>query len=508
MIKKRSVGITISYINMVVNMITGLVLSSFLLRALGDTEYGLYQTIASFATYLVLLEFGTGTVMTRNVSVCLNNTAPDKRQEAVNRNYSTIWIISLVLSGVILAAGMVFYFCLGYIYANSMTPEQIAYGRNILLFLFVFIIVSYLTQNINGLLMAHEEYSFANIITLIRMSVRFVLLLALISLFRYAIIIAMVDLLLSAAAFVVSFVFSKRKYHTKISLRYFDKSIFITSIPMCVALLLQTLTNQANSNVDKVVIGIMMSMESVALYSVVQYIFTMFSSVATIPVSMFLPEVSKNMSKKMEPAAFTETLIHPCRLTVLICGNILCGFFAVGKQFVSVLYGAEKTDAWIFALIILVPMFLNMTNAVCINVLDIANKRLVRSLALTATTVANIALTIVFVGWWGILGAVIATAITLLIGNVLIINLYYQFKFKIRVLHLFKEAYKGILPFQIIAAVPAFFLARFIPNALLAFAVGGVVYVGVSFLLTGLFGLNEAEKAILKRITRRFHKSK
>ena len=42
---------------MVVNMITGLVLSSFLLRALGDTEYGLYQTIASFATDLVLREF-------------------------------------------------------------------------------------------------------------------------------------------------------------------------------------------------------------------------------------------------------------------------------------------------------------------------------------------------------------------------------------------------------------------------------------------------------------------
>lgn len=56
----RGVGISISYINTALNMICGLFLSSFLLRHLGDNEYGLYQTVAAFATYLVLLEFGAG----------------------------------------------------------------------------------------------------------------------------------------------------------------------------------------------------------------------------------------------------------------------------------------------------------------------------------------------------------------------------------------------------------------------------------------------------------------
>lgn len=493
---------------MVVNMITGLVLSSFLLRTLGDTEYGLYQTIASFSTYLVLLEFGTGTVMTRNVSVCLNNTEPEKRQEQVNRNYSTIWIISLVLSVVIIAVSFVFYLNLGNIYANSMNASQIKYGKNIFLFLIVYIIVNYLTQNINGLLLAEEEYTFANIVTLFKILIRVTLLLALISLFRYSIIIAMVDMSLGIIAFIVSLVYSKKRYHVKISPKFFDKSIFVSSIPMCIALLLQVLVNQANSNVDKFVLGVMMSVESVALYSVVQYIFTMFSSIATIPVSMFLPEVSKNMAKNMEREDFTDTLISPCRLTVMICGSILCGFFAIGKQFVSLLYGAGKTDAWLYAMIILVPMFLNMTNAVCINVLDIANKRLVRSLALTGTTIANIALTVLFIGWWGIIGAVIATAITLIIGNVFFINLYYIKKFDIKIFHLFKEAYKGLLPFQMIAGAAAFFVAMLIPNTFVSFLTGGVIYVVISVPLIVLFGLNSAEKSRMKKILRRLHLKK
>ncbi len=67
--KKRNVGIVLSYAYTFLNMVIGLFMSSFMLRQLGDVEYGLYQTVSSFATYLVLLEFGTGSVMSRNVVV-------------------------------------------------------------------------------------------------------------------------------------------------------------------------------------------------------------------------------------------------------------------------------------------------------------------------------------------------------------------------------------------------------------------------------------------------------
>lgn len=43
--KKRSVGLIISYANIIVNMVNGLVLSAFLLRVLGDVEFGLYQSV-------------------------------------------------------------------------------------------------------------------------------------------------------------------------------------------------------------------------------------------------------------------------------------------------------------------------------------------------------------------------------------------------------------------------------------------------------------------------------
>ncbi len=498
----------LSYIGMIVNMLSGLVLSSFLLRTLGDTEYGLYQTVSSFSSYLVLLEFGTGTVMTRNISVCLNRTAPEEREDALNRNYSTVWMISFVLSAVMLLGGLIFYLNLGSIYAKTMNPAQVIYAKKILVLLFGNIIMGYLNQNTNGFLIAHEEYTFANFLNLIKTVLRLVLLIAIISNFRYAILIAVIDTSLSVLVFLVTFLFSKFKYHTKISPKYFDKTIFKTSVPLCLALLLQTLVNQANNNVDKFVIGVMMDLESVALYSVAMYVFTMFASVGTIPVSMYMPEISRNMSKKLTPGELTETLIAPCRLTVLICGSLLCGFFAVGRQFVTLLYGAEKIDAWLYALIIIVPMFFNMTNAVVINILDITNKRLVRSLALLGTMIANVLLTIWFITLWGTIGAVIATAITLLIGNVLVMNIYYQKKFGLRIVYLFKEAFKGLLPYQIVAGATAFFVARLIPSTFVSFVVGAVIYVALSFTPIFFFGLRPEEKERFKAFAGKVRRKK
>lgn len=107
--KKRNIGIVISYIYTFLNMVIGLFLSSFLLKKLGDVEYGLYQTVSSFATYLVLLEFGTGSVMSRNVVVARNK----KDENYLKQCISTVWYMTVFLSVAICIVSILLYFNLG-----------------------------------------------------------------------------------------------------------------------------------------------------------------------------------------------------------------------------------------------------------------------------------------------------------------------------------------------------------------------------------------------------------
>jgi len=95
----------LSYANSLLLVAVNIFLTPFLIKSLGDSEYGVYQMISSFAGYLVLINFGTGTVMTRYVSIALANK--DKKSE---KNYiATCLVITAILGLIILIAAMVLY---------------------------------------------------------------------------------------------------------------------------------------------------------------------------------------------------------------------------------------------------------------------------------------------------------------------------------------------------------------------------------------------------------------
>ena len=124
--KKRSKGLSLSYIYFIINSILTIVVSAFIVRKVGQTNYGVYQTMTAFAAYLVLLEFGTGSAMSRNLSL-LKKDGTD--QDLVDKNISTIWSLTVVLAMLILLFSIVFYLLIDKIYANSLTAEQIVLSR-------------------------------------------------------------------------------------------------------------------------------------------------------------------------------------------------------------------------------------------------------------------------------------------------------------------------------------------------------------------------------------------
>lgn len=475
--KNRRVGIVLSYANTGLSMITGLYLSSFLLRILGDTEYGIYQTVASFANYLVLLEFGTGTVITRNLSICRSKGAP---QEEVERNVSTIWTITCVLATVILAVSVVFYLALDSVYRQSMTPAQIAYGKKILVLVTLCLVLSFIQQTFGGVILACEDYTFTAKMNIIKTVLRVVLLTGLLLQYQYSILIAAVDTVLAFCLGGYSYLYCRTRCKVRFGFRKFDRTIFRDSFPLSAAIFIQALVNQANSNVDKFVIGIKMNPESVALYSVALYIYTAFSQVSTVPISMYGPQTIKDVAAGVSGKALADSLAAPCRLVSFLGGGILFGFACVGRQFIEIVYGKNYLLCWPIALIIMFPMFLNMTTGVLVNVLDAQNRRMARSLALLFTTAANIVLTVLWIDRYGMVGAALATAVCTLAGQVLFMNAYYDRKMGIPILYMYKKAFHGILVFQIMGAVLALALGRIISNVYVSFVVCGIVYVVIA----------------------------
>ena len=496
--KSRTKGLAWSYLYTVVNMISGLFLSAYLLRSLGDTEYGIYQTISSFANCLVMFEFGVGTVLTKNIVVCRSKNAS---REEINRNISTIWGIAIALSALICVVALGLYLSIDQIYANSMTSIQIAYAKKIFLVTLAYLLASFMFQTVRSTALGFENYAFSSKINVVRVILRTILIVSLIRFSQMSIYIACVDAFLSIVLLLFTLFFCKFKFKVSFRFRYFSVDVFRASVGLCLALFIQSIVNQVNTNADKFLIGVFLSPEVVSLYGVGMYVFSVFSTLTTIPISMYAPSIISEISVNGLREGLYGLVLKAAKTIALIGGVVFFGFVVVGQPFIKLVYGDEYIVAWSIALILMGATYLNMITGAMNNVLDALNKRMFRSLVILATTCLNIVLTIWWLPIYGIIGAAVATAGCTIVGQVLFMGVYYSRKMKINLLGIYTSVIKDIVVFQVVAMAIACLIGWRIRSVLGSFLTGGIVYVLIFAILYFVFSQDGRRqiKTLLRR---------
>ncbi|MEE0945224.1 MAG: oligosaccharide flippase family protein [Acutalibacteraceae bacterium] len=493
-LKKRKIGIILSYIYFALNTIISIFISGFVVRTVGKTDYGVYQTMSAFAGYLILLEFGTGTVMTRNISICKKGEA---HRDELQKNISTIWSFSVVLSVLITFFSILFYYSIDKIYNNSLSSEQITFGKHLFIYVTIALIFNFLSHTLNGIVLGHEYYSFEKLISTIKLFIRTTLVVVLLTIKPSVFIIVVIDACMSIFGFIITFLFCVFKIGITPGFRQFSLKVFKIIVPLCLTMLLQTIATTINGSVDKFLIGIMLKPEDVTTYTISMGLFSMFSSIATLPVTLYMPKTAAGIRDGMTSKDIENSLFTPCRLNMFVTGILAFGIITVGQQFIQIVYGTEYKEAWIYAILVIIPMFLAMSNAVIINVLDVFRKRHLKTFITFGTIIVNLLLTIIGLRYIGLVGAAAATGFATLVDMVLV-NLLYAKKFKINAYRLFFVSAKGIFTPLLIATIICFPVRYIFNNIYYQFLIGGFGFCIIFALLFIVFGTNDDEKQKIK----------
>ena len=162
-------------------------------------------------------------------------------------------------------------------YAKTLSATQIEQARTVFIFIIVYLSFSFLTQTLTGITLAYENFLFGSIRNIARTVLKTLCLSIVVMLFQTAYVIAVIDEILGILMFFATMRYIKKRYGFVPRIGKMDKDIIKASAPLCFALFLQTIVNQANNNVDKFVLGVAVSPESVALYSVAMYVYSIFS---------------------------------------------------------------------------------------------------------------------------------------------------------------------------------------------------------------------------------------
>lgn len=495
--KNKSLGIILSYMLTVIDIIVAIFFVPFLLSSLGDNEYGLYRLMLSTASYLSVLDFGIGGTITRYVV----KYKVEKNKEKEENFVAMGLVIYAVLSVFIVILAVIISIFIPRIYASSIPPENTYKAQFMFLILCSTTALSLFNHAYNGLITAYEKFIFMRVSNILKIVLRILLIVAGITLIKSALVIAIVDFSLSVLLLICNIFYSKLvlKFHVK--LHKWNWNLAKEALLFTSAILIQAVINQFNTNVDNAALGVFTSTATVAMYSLALQVYTMYSTISTSVSSVYLPSISSSVFEGKSDREITKKVVVPSRLQLIMLLLALVGFIIFGNQFISVWVGNKYNGLYALICILLISSTLELSQNSITSVLKAKNKMHGMVAILSISTLYNAVLTFILVPKFGAIGAVMGTAFSMVFGYGIALNIYYSKAIHLDMKLYYKETYKGILPAAIISIIPGIAIRHFIKiGGWSGFIISCGIFAIIYCALMLAIGLNKDEKQLIYKV--------
>lgn len=490
--RQIEVGAVISYLNIFLNMAVTIFFTPFLISSLGNSEYGVYRVIQSFSNQLSIMSFGIAGLVVRNITYY--NTKKLKKEK---ENFLfMVKIISYILGFLVLVIGNVLYLSIDRIYKNSLSIEEIVTAKELFIFLIINIVVTIISDMYIGIIMAHEKFIISNGIRTIRLLLRIILISILLNIGIKSKGIVISDLCLSILLFLFTLLYNRFFLKENAKFYYFDKKALKISFLFSIAIFFQAILNQVNQNLDNIILGIMTNSTTVTLYSIALTLYAAFTSILSVISCMFGPKAIKLVANNASAEEITDFVIMIGRIQLMIAGLVITGFILFGKNFLKIWVGDNFVEAYYIALILIIPVVIPLIEIVTEAILDAMLKRATLSIILFIMCLINIGISIFLIHRIGYFGAAFGTAISVIIGHGILMNIYLKKVIGLQIFRMFKEIFERIWLGNLLAIILGIFLLR-LPENLFGFLLKITFYTISYSICIYLFGMNKIEKTYI-----------
>lgn len=488
--RQVKVGVIFSYLLIIINALYGLFLTPFIISRLGISEYGVYKTITSLTSTMMVLDLGIGGTVIRYIAKYRADTEEHKIP-----NFMAICIIqSLIICTLIAVVSIIVYYLINPLYEQTFTASELILAKKMFIVLTINIIIHVLENIFNGAITGYNHYIFANGVKLFRILIRIGLIYLLLNYKATSYTIVFIDLAITFASLFADILYSYFRLGVRIKYSYWDKVLFRESGIYTLLMFFASIAEQVNSNLDNVVIGAFSGPTFVSVYSIGLLIFGMYKNVSVSISGVMLPTVTSLLKQDKDGSKIKQLLIKTGRIQFLLLGAVVIGFFCIGKDFLYVWMGKGYEDAYIITLILIGPAICELCINVCLSILRAKNKLVFRTLILTTATIINSITTVILVKYWTYIGAAFGTAISYLLCSVIAMNVYYVKVIKLPILSIYREIIRGILPCLILAGVVLYISDTFIYGSWIAIITKVLVFCVIYSIALLTFGLNFSEK--------------
>ena len=186
------------------------------------------------------------------------------------------------------------------------------------------------------------------------------------------------------------------------------------------------------------------------------------------------------------------------RIQWLILGLVTGGFVVFGQYFiVHIFAGKGYEDAYKAALYLVIPALIPLIQNIGIEMQRALNKHQFRSIIYLIMAIGNVGISIPLASRWGAIGAAMGTAFSLLIGNGLIMNMFYHKVLHIDMKYFWKEIARTWRGFLIPAILAVFIMRCVVFKSMKIFLMCVFLFTVVYCVSIFIFSCNVEEKSLI-----------
>lgn len=248
------------------------------------------------------------------------------------------------------------------------------------------------------------------------------------------------------ATIFIKIYYSFSKLKVKLKLYTLDKPLLIEMIGFSFYVFLSMIIDQIYWKTDQIILGIISGTSAVAVYSIAAQLDSYYIAFSSNISGVFLPRISAISAKTEDMSEINDIFKKVGRIQFAIMSLILSGFILYGKDFIVFWAGEDYISAYFMALIVMIPLLIPLIENTGIVILQAKNKHAFRAKIYLFIAILKIIVSVPLAKAYNGIGCAIATSFSLIIGSVIIINVYYQKEIGIDILNFAKEILSMSLP--------------------------------------------------------------
>lgn len=495
-------GAALNYITIVLSILVGLIYTPYMLRAMGTSEYGIYSLVASVIAYLTILDLGIGNTIVRYTA---KYRAEGKLIEQYNL-FGLFFCIYIIIGIITVIAGFFLYENIENIFGKTMLPDEINKSKIMTLILIFNLAITFPMSIYGSIMTAYERFVFPKIISILRLILNTLVMIVLLSWGYKAITMCLVQTFFNVATLLINYIYCKKYLHVKFCYKKFEwgflKEVSIYSF----WIFLNVIMDRIYWSTGQFVLGAVSGTAAVAVYAIAIHMESLYMSFSSSISSVFLPKVTSMVTLRNDKKEISDLFIKTGRIQFSIMGFILTGFIIFGKQFVELWAGKEYSQAYIMTILFYVALLIPLIQSLGITILQARNNMRFRSILYVIIAIVSFCFQITFSKRWGGVGCAIAVSSALILGQGIVMNIYYHISQKIDMVYFWKEILK-------MSVIPVIFIVlyRFIVSDILSInswsklILGMVIFTVLYLPLFYFWGLNQYEKKLANSFIKKLH---